>query len=469
MLETLPSEWYGPMARKHDDGIKRRFVRAGSRRAVIVPVTSGYPHLTIDVEDATFDKRRGRVWLRVSEMHYSKSRIAPRYIFKEDKRSGLFVPTFPAPELAHIIPTANNWLKKAKLDIRIGESPVVIPQTSSPKIDTPDILTDLSEGATALTLAEAQEEEPDILENGDRKKKKRRKKKVKAVEAPSVLDETFLEEQLKFVDFPKKFGVDTFTALPPDFRERLHKTHIRFERWLSDNLITPLYTRYRGGKDDWIRRMRHIATELKTGKRTKRPLEFGKALLARAEESTIPKANEYSLARLVPEGYYLDFSSDEESSIFGLNLRVSVVSATIQLNEIRVTEMVDFTAIITHFLQVVNEPGFFRSSAHQHFDFCNEEWDKVPADKMLTSGEHKGIKTDEMDEAFSELEILWDGIIADFTEHFALAKQMLKAWCDFSADERLALDSELRKIKRTLHPDDITRMLERKKQSSTEH
>ncbi|MCG8476577.1 MAG: hypothetical protein MI784_14005 [Cytophagales bacterium] len=116
-VEVNPREWY---YNAQDPQFRERFLRAGSRQAIIVPFRRYYPHLTIDVRSTLYDKKKGIVRLHIVEMHYSPSQAGERHVFYEDVQAGVFRPEAMNPDLVSIIPLANEWLKQANLPLKIG-------------------------------------------------------------------------------------------------------------------------------------------------------------------------------------------------------------------------------------------------------------------------------------------------------------------------------------------------------------
>ncbi|BDD03625.1 hypothetical protein [Aureibacter tunicatorum] len=111
-FEVSAREWYANAA---DPRFQDRFLRTSIRNSFLLPFTRHYPHLTVDVDFASYDPKKETVTLEVTKMHYSASKIAPRYIFHEDKDKGIFRPESIHPEGVMIIRTINKWIKSANI------------------------------------------------------------------------------------------------------------------------------------------------------------------------------------------------------------------------------------------------------------------------------------------------------------------------------------------------------------------
>ncbi|MCG8475189.1 MAG: hypothetical protein MI784_06920 [Cytophagales bacterium] len=119
-MQAKANEWYGASGIRSD--IRQRFVRAGLRQAIIVPVTTGYPHLTIDIDRVDYRHKQSEVDFYVSQMHYSHSPGSPRIFFEE--RHGVFVSHSDLSEIPSLVPKLNRWLQSAELPFRIQDMSV---------------------------------------------------------------------------------------------------------------------------------------------------------------------------------------------------------------------------------------------------------------------------------------------------------------------------------------------------------
>jgi len=114
-------EWYGPSG-KRTDLAKQCFMRSGSGRYLIVPVTKDdYPHLSIEIDDKHFQKKAEHFELSFTKMHYSPSKYGQRVFFEQKSPYGIFEVVSPYQAgLAEIIKRVKQWLAQAQINAEVS-------------------------------------------------------------------------------------------------------------------------------------------------------------------------------------------------------------------------------------------------------------------------------------------------------------------------------------------------------------
>ncbi|BDD06995.1 hypothetical protein [Aureibacter tunicatorum] len=282
-LKADAKEWYGKRGIRQDLD-RQRFVRASIRKSIILPVTSSYPHLTLDIEYARpLDKVNEKVELICHQMHYSRSMDAPRIFFEEDRASGEFLPITDDPALPDVLPKILKWISQSGFDIKVKipdgmalREPVAKKKKKKKKTSEVVGETDLALEMEALGVEEVREkhavetveeagssalqdtivEEEDIIPTEAKVRKKRKKKSrktdgmesdlAKGDQPASVFEEqknANTDSQTSAISKPKKKRKPAKLTAEEKEKRRLEYENFRLEDSLKFEDLNPYFTR----------------------------------------------------------------------------------------------------------------------------------------------------------------------------------------------------------------------------------
>ncbi|BDD11523.1 hypothetical protein FUAX_39550 (plasmid) [Fulvitalea axinellae] len=431
MLEMPQEEWYGNRFATPDR--KRRFLRTNLRRAILVPASGTYPHLTIDIDDVNHKQKRRTVTLHISRMHYSKSKTAERIFYAEDPKTGAFVTEQNSPEAEHATQEANAWLRKAKIGFvlqteasipALPGTPKVrvsaVTDTDLPKTDSTSSLP-LEEGLKLLTVSDSgsgssislsPEPSPSMA-----KKRKKRKKKPDRAALRDFFDEQELEENIKFGNLMERYGVEDLSQLPDGPFDYFLEMETLIVRHISEK-ITALFQKSRTvGKGYSAETLRQKLGDKAKGKKLP-PDQFAKSLTDRMATPVIPNFSEYRMSDLIPDSIRTAGEpTPEQRDLFLYALRVMANVYSILLMHHRAHEIHDNTktlsAHFTHSASKLSSVFFLKMSAN----FCPKidlSWDGSETYSVTSLMENpKSIDA----EAY-RLEEHWDTVTSDVKEVF---------------------------------------------------
>ncbi|BDD07579.1 hypothetical protein FUAX_00110 [Fulvitalea axinellae] len=452
-LKAKASEWYGPRGVRHDK--KQRFVRAWIRKAVIVPVTSGYPHLTIDVDHVIVDRKFENVTLKVYKIHYSHSKNSPRIFFSENGKSGEFVADEAYPNLSEVVRKVRIWLADAGIPIIIREPKAVgLAEPVAGPYSLPESLERKLELESKPIESESSPEEEksssdSVTKSSGRsgKKKKKARKKLSTSEKMELFDDLELEEDLKFGDFSALLGVKEMSQLSWDAIKVIMTVQVIFATHCKTHNLLPLMDRVDKEKREWLRKLDRYFRSQGDKPSGRKPSELLSWFFMRNEASEIPKIRDYSISMFIPDlAGVLDLSDSRQNAIFKISLKSVMDTFGIQLAELRVTELCEFSSAVCRFLQQTNSPAsFFRLIAYVYTSMLSKFWEAIPEDNMLSFGTMT-LSVQEADAKMEYLDRYWDDQTSQILELNEKVMRALELWRDLPADVVSGLDQKAGKF-----------------------
>ncbi|MCG8476576.1 MAG: hypothetical protein MI784_14000 [Cytophagales bacterium] len=281
-----------------------------------------------------------------------------------------------------------------------------------------------AEAKQTASIAEEAEEKAKALH----KKKRKRKgsmSKVKAEEGAQMLNEHYLEEQFKFLDIREEMGGKKYSDLSEELRKRVHDMQKLFESRMSETVIMSIVDRYTTDKAEWER----YSSRLRAEACLSRPgghLPSLQPLLDRAESLIIPRVNQLELVRFLPETFYINFKNSTDVLAFNFCFKLSYTSASIQLTELKITELVDYTQMILFAVFHVCGVEVLKMFCQLLSQEVKKIWDAIPEENMLVSSKGSAtISVELLDEEFRRREQYWAGHMANIEPRFEEALAIL--------------------------------------------
>ncbi|BDD06996.1 hypothetical protein [Aureibacter tunicatorum] len=466
-LKADAKEWYGKRGIRRDLE-RQRFVRASIRKSIILPVTSSYPHLTLDIEYVKpVDRVNQKVELVCNQMHYSKSADSPRIFFEEDWSTGEFVCLTDDPQLPDILPKMMQWIRNSGLDIKVKvpdgmvlNEPVAKKKKKKKKATASTGTETIDSKMDELAIDETQAKDDPVLEqepiavaarSKPKKKKKATKLSAEEKEKRRLEYENYkLEGELKFSDlnpyFTKLFDEN------PSMLAEFTRHQIKIDQIRAREIFVPLEDRVMKERKDWEKKFLHYYYEIvkKDQVNNKRKhVDFSRWVFERAKTSIVPKIKDYQLLHFMPQDMRLNPDDEFEGRTFRYSLKLSVDIFTIQLEILRYSEAADFANQVFKFLHEVNEEDtFFYYYGHKwRVSKLKKDLDAIP-DEMKMAGDDKlmEFKPTELDDFIMRCEEFWDEQVAIFLMHKRKAMEMMAKWRDMSPQAMRQLDMKAKQL-----------------------
>ncbi|BDD04359.1 hypothetical protein [Aureibacter tunicatorum] len=453
-------EWYGNKLTKSIAG-KRRFVRTNIRKAILIPDTQGYPHLTIDIDDSTFERKKGTVSLSISHMHYSPSKYGKRLLFVESKTTGVFEAINPTPEDLHLIKTANNWLKKSKLGLSIAEpefhplqdsaSTTLLPSlTFSPAEDSLETTSHSMPNLDLLTIDVPTPPHdtslPSSTDSSPTPAKKKKKKKKKPVAGSEFeIDETLrLEESVKFANILDHFQVAKLEDLSTEHVDFLVDHEMKMVGHIASKATRLQDMIAARGKEFNNEIARYFISTRKLGKR-KNDLEFLSSFFDKLHTSILPEFNAYTLVDLIPESLHKTWHANkDEQALFDFCLKVTSKVYELMLCQLRCNEAKDrliaLQLIIKELLPEYKSSYFEKLFLYYEMKRANLMKDPASVEFICSLMYNPVL----MDSEADQQEAMWDG---HFTEMSECVETTSKAVMTTIKHHPLPLERKLRAMR----------------------
>ncbi|MCG8474508.1 MAG: hypothetical protein MI784_03405 [Cytophagales bacterium] len=453
-LTVEAKEWYGGKGVRTD--IRQRFLRASVRQAIIVPPTGKYPHLTIDIDSVEYNHKKESVEFQVSRMHYSHRSDTPRIFFEE--RDGLFYPIEEDEMLVPLIPQLNHWLEKAALDLRIALHPI---EKSKTKAGEPEA----SPISVAEPKAESRVEDKSVeeltsdfcklsdkfykvyFEQKDRIYTLRRKPGTfarRGFVGAQDIEANQLEDQLDMHGFCELMGVKNIGGLPAETKLKIALVNERFSKWNVAQHVSPLLAKIEEHRKSRLAEAELFDESYKKNPNDKLILRRAKKLSADREfVDTLPCITNYSLKDLIPPKEVINVKDSKDLAITQKILSFMQQVFDLQLQEMRVTEMVEYSMVTLVFLfEVTKHSAFYYGLAKSWFIEVKNFWDSIPESKMLTCGKHV-IKMKEIEDKIIDLEKYWGVNVHFATEMRKKTTWALDLWFKLKSADYMALDMKI--------------------------
>ncbi|BDD06926.1 hypothetical protein [Aureibacter tunicatorum] len=437
-LDIPSDEWYASYVRNPD--YKRRFDHCASRRGILLPSGSDYPHLTIDYDSKTSVDNHKFVSLSVSEIHYSPSRDASRYVFVEDPLHKVFYPdekTAQLPDLALVMQRSSQWLRKAGIPLVI-DSKTKLSAKHKPKEESCSTLSsmDLVDEMEGLTL----ESSSTVLKSKPSKKKK--KKHAGQIKVDDYLDPEYWERDIGFIDIPALAGLSKFADIPDRSYERSFVPLVGKFDAQTTNIVSKSYERFMACKkknEAEIRRCLYHPEKLQSDAQM---LKLFDAIKESYEPPKIPKWNSFSLQDVIPYGMDRMKQSGLDDLFLNTCIKLSLTKTPILLTELQSEEAYVQAFTLGNFLFVMAEKRgdiHFQNLAKVWMEQVDATWHGVPEQYHLAHGV-KEYEWDKLDEVFAFFESYWDQMLGYFLHMRRKLLTLVNQYFTLSKEKKLALN-----------------------------
>ncbi|BDD12242.1 hypothetical protein FUAX_46740 (plasmid) [Fulvitalea axinellae] len=438
-------EWYGNK-RTPPPGQKKRFVRTNIRKAILVPVTSSYPHLTIDIDSVQYFRKREEVELHITKMHFSRSKKGTR-IFFEEVSPGVFQATNPDAETPSLIGQANAWLRKAKFPFTLTIAPEDLPQAEAEP--TSPTVEEIPPGAQAIE-APIEALNLDEKEEGGAKKKKKKKKKAPKVAVEDFFDESILEEEVKFMDLPARLGIASMRELSLHDLQRMLSFEIDMIAYVSKEKMAEHQATSNKSSQALDLELNHHFLLTRVRGQQRSDWKFVEEMYPKLLKMSVPDVSEYQFSDLLPPKLReVPEMSKHDQILFGTSLKMVSKIYGIMITQVRTNELYYNTWHLLNFLVNLashDNRFFLQMLLVNLLGKIGVIWGEAPSENMVDIFRSQFSNPEAIDDYADEMEEFWDGTIGDICELMAQVVHLFRKFEGLTEEDHKSLDLQATKL-----------------------